>query len=333
MELNLGIVSVICFYFISGYLMKKSYKRFEQHTKRPILKFYFDRILKLFPQYIIVVFMTAIGISLFGKSTKIPFLSQDITFSKLLLNISLLPTNYVFQPLKIDILHPHPLVPPAWSLATEFHFYLLLPFIFKLRKIYWFFVLLLSMGIQFSSFFFTGGLFHSGNFGYRFIFSVLSIFLYGYAFSEIHDRFFRFTALFIWLIYTLFIFFVSPALNIWSNRFVQEILIGGFICLFIGYYVKNSSLPHGIMKTVDNFLGNLAYPMFISHFFSFYLVETVLKIQLHEREIFYLTSIFLCLAMSYLLHLFQTPFETYRIHKRGFPSLKSMKDRIRTSGF
>ena len=35
MPLNPGVSAVILFYFISGYLMGRSYRRFQQHSQQP----------------------------------------------------------------------------------------------------------------------------------------------------------------------------------------------------------------------------------------------------------------------------------------------------------
>lgn len=321
MKLNLGVVSVICFYFISGYLMKKSYNRFVTNSQRPALDFYIDRVIKLFPQYILIVVFTFVCMSYFGKSQVIWFLNQDVTLSKVLLNLSLLPTNYVFEPFVINALKPHPVIPPAWSLATEFHFYLLLPLIFSLNKKLWVVLLVAVLCVQFISLFFASGAFNSDSFGYRYIFGVLSIFLYGFAFAESSDNFYRRACLLIWSIFTLFLFVITPAVGVWNNPVVQELLIGGFIALPLGYYfttIKTSKNYRGI----DNMLGDLAYPMFISHFLSFYLVEKLFSVSIYNRPVFYASSIVLCILISILLSKVQNKIEIYRIKRRGFISLK-----------
>lgn len=50
MPLNPGVSAVILFYFISGYLMARSYLRFQQHSAQPSRDFYMGRLLKLMPQ-------------------------------------------------------------------------------------------------------------------------------------------------------------------------------------------------------------------------------------------------------------------------------------------
>lgn len=321
MKLNLGAVAVVCFYFISGYLMRRSYDRFVSNSPSPALDFYRDRLLKLFPQYAIVLCLTFAATSHFGSSVAVPVLNQEATFSKVLLNYLLLPANYVFGPLAIKALLPHPIIPPAWSLATEFHFYLLLPLVATLSKRYWAVLLIGALLIQFSSFFYATGAYSSNIFGYRYIFGVLGIFLYGYAFASTDDRFFGAAVVAVWLLFCFFLFLIGPALRIWENPFVQEVLVGGFIALPLGILItKSGALPR--LKRLDNFMGDLAYPIFIVHFLAFYLTEKVLLVPLENRAAFFFCSALTCAAMAIPLCLIQRKIDHYRIRRRGFSSLR-----------
>ncbi len=323
MALNPGVVSVICFYFISGYLMRKSYARFQANSCRPAITFYIDRCIKLLPQYLVVVIITAACIYWLGPSQRLPILDQKITITRMVLNFLLLPVNYVFSPFSIEALAPHPLIPPAWSLSAEFHFYLFLPFIFILKKRFWLLLLLTTMGIQFSSFFFTLPLFNSDNFGYRYIFGVLTIFLYGFAFAESTEPFFRKMCLLIWGMFTIFLFFVAQAFALWKNLWVQEVLIGGFIALPVGYCF--SRIKSGAQyQPMDRFLGKLAYPVFISHSLAFYLADRLFGAAADSQWLYYTISLFLCFSFSFFLLLFQNRVEIYRIRRRGFASLMSI---------
>ena len=321
MRLNLGVVSVILFYFISGFLMQKSYSRFVDNSANPVLDFYIDRVLKLFPQYIVIVIITFVSVIYFGNSKLVPIINQDITPYKVFLNVILILNNYVFEPFIIEGLTPHPIIPPTWSLSTELHFYLILPFIFFLKKRV-FFILLLSIIIQFSSFLFSSHFFNSNNFGYRYIFGTLTIFIYGYSFSKENDLFFRNLAISIWVSFGLFLFVLLPTFILWENPLLQEILLGGFIALPLGYYFVYIKIQFRNFRKIDTLLGNLAYPIFITHFLAFYLVEKLLIIDNSYLPVFYISSIFLCLLISFLLHIFQIYIEKIRLRRRGFLSLR-----------
>src|ERR1700727_1796255 len=43
-NINFGAAAVVCFYFISGYLMFLSFSRFRQHSGTPARTFYIDRL-------------------------------------------------------------------------------------------------------------------------------------------------------------------------------------------------------------------------------------------------------------------------------------------------
>jgi Predicted acyltransferases len=197
-------VAVICFYFISGFLMHRSYKRFQQHAIRPVFSFYRDRVIKLLPQYFLVVTISFLCLAWLGTSRTIYAFSQDISLVRVILNYLVLPANYVIPPFVIEHIAPQPIVATAWSLATEFQFYLILPMIFLLHRTQWTLLILTVMAVQFSSFFFTRINFNSFNYGYYYIFGVLTVFLYGYAFAGREDKFFRRMMLFIWGMYVSF---------------------------------------------------------------------------------------------------------------------------------
>lgn len=320
LKINLGVVSVILFYFISGFLMEKSYLRFLEYSKNPAIEFYIDRFLKLFPQYLIILILTIISIRHFGNSELITLFNQKITVDKIFINTILVLNNYIFEPFSINALIPHPIVPPTWSLSTEIHFYLLRPLIFYLHKKVAL-ILFISLIIQFSSFFFSDGNFNSNNFGYRYIFGVLTVFIYGYSFSRRKDQFFRTLSKFIWINFSVFLFIVLPAFNLWRNPLVQEVIIGGFIALPLGYALVYLKLESNFFRKLDILLGSLAYPIFISHFLAIYLVEKLSSIKIIS-PLFYMLSVTLCFIISFFLHFFQLYIEKFRTKKRGFESLR-----------
>jgi peptidoglycan/LPS O-acetylase OafA/YrhL len=101
------------------------------------------------------------------------FLNSPVKPQRILLNLLLLPINYVFEPLSIAARLPHPLVPSAWSLSSEFHFYLLLPLTLMLGRRGFALVVVGAGTIQITALLHSISTFNSDNFGYRFIFGVL----------------------------------------------------------------------------------------------------------------------------------------------------------------
>ncbi|MBD9426162.1 acyltransferase [Pseudomonas sp. PDM15] len=322
MPLNPGVSAVILFYFISGYLMGRSYQRFQRHSTQPIRDFYFDRLLKLMPQYSVVVLLTFLLIYWLGPAQHTMFLNQPVEPLKILLNLALLPANYVFEPLSITTLLPHPIVPPAWSLSSEFHFYLLLPLILLLGR--WGFALV-SAGaavIQIAALFHATGEFNSDNFGYRFIFGVLVFFLAGLAYGRREEVFYRRIVQAYLVTYLLMLLVVAPSLGLYAKPRVQELLLGAVVALPLLSASLHARSAADWQQRLDELLGRLAYPIFISHFLVFFCCEKLLGLTLaKDGGGFVLASILGSLAASLLLIRLQAQVERYRIARRGFESM------------
>jgi len=320
-KLNLGIIAVIIFYFISGYLMRRSYERFLMHSKTPVKDFYLDRFLKLFPQYGLVVLASFAAIACLGPAQHVLFLNQQPSLEKILLNLTLLPANYVFAPFAIEQMLPHPIVPPAWSLAAEFHFYLLLPMIFLLPRKVLLALLGVTASIQIGAMFFADGPFNSDNFGYRFIFGVLIFFLFGYVYAKREDPSYGQLARLIWLVYAGMLLVIAPTFRLFGNPHVMELLLGAVLAWPMAGAALASTPSGAWLKRADNLLGRLAYPIFISHFLAFYLCEKLFGLTSALQVLYTPVAILLCLSLSCGLLRVQNEVDAYRLRRRGFQSM------------
>lgn len=320
---NVGVASVICFYFISGYLMRHSYRRFLAHSASPVRDFYKDRVLKLFPQYLCVVAFSFICIGVLGHSEYNWILNQEIGVTKVVLNLLLLPANYVFEPWVIPSMMPHPIVPPAWSLSTEFHFYMLLPLIFVLKRWQWLMLLALVLTVQLGSLFVTSSAFNANSFLYRYIYGVLTIFLFGFAYAGFHDKQDRQVVFMLWGIFLSFLLLLLPAFDLAKNTLAREVLVGACLAFPLLHVTLRLRVDSGAIRRADRYLGDLAYPVFITHFIAFYLAEKLLPVTPGLNAAFLLTAGALCIFMSIMLSSMQRRIENYRISTRGFASLKN----------
>lgn len=318
---NPGVVAVIMFYFTSGYLMQRSYRRFASHSATPIRDFYLDRVLKLFPQYGLVVLVSFAAIAWLGPAEHVLFMNQQASLEKVLLNLALLPANYVFPPLVVEGMLPHPIIPPAWSLSSEFHFYLLLPWICLLPRKGFLVLLGMTLCIQTGAMFFGAGLINSDNFGYRFIYGVLVFFLFGYAYARSAEPFYKGLARSLWTLYALLLIVVAPSFGLFANTHVLELLLGAVLAWPLLAAALHSQPQEAWLKRLDASLGRLAYPIFISHFLAFYLGEKLLGFSDGQQGLNIPAVILICLAISYALMQLQNRIEGYRMQRRGFSSM------------
>ena len=175
--LNLGVVAVIGFYLISGYVMAGLvHRHYGQWAQAPA--FYLDRAVRLLPQYLLYAGLT-LAWHLYSQATT-PFLIRSPSFGDLLNNLLIVPLNYYMY----NGIDHYTLIPPAWSLGAEVQFYLLVPFlILWIRRML--VVGILSLGVYLAA---LAGLINSDWFGYRLLPGVLLFFLLGAWMQHQHQQ-------------------------------------------------------------------------------------------------------------------------------------------------
>ncbi|MEH2372966.1 acyltransferase family protein [Nostoc sp.] len=274
--LNPGVIAVISFLVISGYVMTALISK-NYFAPRKIVWFYLDRILRIYPQYLFNTIAVLIIYSIFGFNSH--FLSKPTEIG-LLQNILIIPMGFYMIPWVGD---KFMIIPPAWSLGLEGCFYILIPFllIYKLQKVFF----LLSYIIFFIAYL---GIINTDYFGYRLIFGTIFMFLCG---SFLHknnnittNQPVKYTLIFSCLL--LAATFLYPRLILPYNR---EVLIGLILAIMI------IPLLIKIKRTyLDDFFGNLSYGLFLSHYLVIFEFE---KLGIHWN----LKSIWLMLLFSTFL--------------------------------
>ncbi|MEA3638317.1 MAG: acyltransferase [Lamprobacter sp.] len=313
LRFNVGVMAVVCFYIISGYLMQKSYLRFRAHGVRPIRGFYRDRLLRLMPLYWLVLGLSLVSLWLLEVPPWLPLLAQEPGLLSVLLNTLLLPANYVFPPLEIPALLPHPLIPPAWSLAAELHFYLLVPLLVGLRP-GWLLVLgLLSLGVQAAAVAYDTPVFGADAFGYRYLPGVLVFFIFGLLLARSAGA----LVLLLWAAVAALFLVVAPAYGLLGRGYAQEQWLGALVFVPVLVLVLGAKRPRRL--GFDRLLGDLAYPVFIAHFLVFLWVGQWLEV---DDPLFWPASLAAVLGLSLLLSQVQRLFERRRLALRGFDSLR-----------
>ena len=322
LKLGLGITSVVVFYFISGYLMMKSFKRFKTYNNKPIFSFYIDRAIKIFPQSLIVLALTVCCFNIFGVSTHNTYYGVSFESYKVLFDSLLLPVNFAVGSIGgfFPQIAGRSIVPPAWSLSVEFHFYLLLPFLITLKTRSLIVTIVASTACLTISFFTDNAYFDTLNFGYRYILPMLVVFIFGMLFSssEVTDRKLAFV---IWAYFCALLIFVLPAFPAWYHFAVQEITLGVVIALPLFHYAINFKVNNKWFGAIDRLLGDLSYPVFLSHYLGIYLAQHLFGVSLFAKVYFLVSSVFITLMISVFLVLLQRRIDTARINVRGFSSM------------
>jgi peptidoglycan/LPS O-acetylase OafA/YrhL len=279
--LNPGQWAVICFYVLSGFLMERQYHKLAQSGG--IFSFYLDRLLRIYPIYLITTILCSIATPVGLRDT--------------IINLALLPLNYsTFTHLPI-------LVGPAWSLACEAHFYLLVPLLSGLSTRALRVLLALSLGL----FAFSGFLPESTFWAYIGLPGTLFTFLSGILISRQDWSALRLNY---GIMTLLLLFFVG------AKFFATGLPTGIHINVCIGYLAAipaTAVLSQFSPKIAwDQFLGLFSYPIFLVHM----LVLSIYTAHCPEGNIWTYMGLTI-LAAGGLVVLVERPFDAlrYRVRK------------------
>ncbi len=279
---NPGQWAVVCFYVLSGYLMECQYQKLA--PLGGVKAFYLDRFLRIFPVYIAVVLVAA--------------WLTPVSWTELALNIALVPLNFT------DFLGTRLLIGPAWSLACEVQFYLLVP-------------LLVTAPTRVLRFLTAGSL-------VVFAFSLYLPYHTFWTYGSLPGMLFT---------------FLSGILihrRDWSALRLECLTIFGLWLIFLGTKIGSTGLPTGININIctgflaavpatvylsqfsprhawDQFLGLFSYPLFLVHMLVLDLCTTYLHITGMAAFL-----VFSLAASGVLLLTVEKPFDVarYRMRKR-----------------
>jgi peptidoglycan/LPS O-acetylase OafA/YrhL len=288
---NVGVVAVYIFFLLAGYATSKLYFNY---YKNEYLKFYKDKCIRIFPNYLLILFIYVITLIIFDD--------KSFTVNEILMNIFILPSNfYMFfeENFTIDILGL------TWSLGLELIFYIFFPVIMSFDKKTINLIFGSSILIHFIAF---NGVINSDWFGYRLLPGVLFIFLGAADFAKTKDL----TKVYLIMIYLFFLFFIqlinSDLRNLLYNK---EMILGVFLgAVFLVFYKQPT------YSKFDKFLGNLSYSIFLNHIPIIFLFKKLFQIQsfnYYETFILIVVSILIATLTSLYVEKF---FYRYRVNLR-----------------
>lgn len=244
---NVGVVAVISFYIITGYVMTilthKYYKIMED-----IPSFYLDRVVRIFPQYLFYLLLTILGVGLFDLQNSF---WQDFGVLKIALNAMILPIGYYMFGLENALY-----ITPAWSLGLELTFYIFFPFFLHLNR------KMRCLIVAFSLVIFTLALVGQINtdwFGYRLLPGTFYIFVIGAALAKPN----LITPTFPYIVGSVAILVVFTILltpQLYTMPFNKEVVTGTAMGTFM------VALLRGLrFSKFDELMGNLSYGIFLNH--------------------------------------------------------------------
>lgn len=310
-----GLHAVQLFFFISGFLIAHVIATNE--TYRDPLKFYLNRILRLYPIYYTVALLSLVSAILINQ--KFFDLYRNIPFSAdallIFSNLFLFGQDWVmFSGINNDqlvatsnfrmsdyLLHTGLLVPQAWTLGIELSFYALAPFVLRSKKMI-FTLLIFSLSIK--GYLFNIGLGNSDPWNYRFFPAELSFFLLGalsnryllpfWARVIASSSFRALPKLATYLIIGLVMFyFLIPV-----KETIKEPLLFSVFLLFLPL----TFIYQGASK-IDQLVGELSYPIYICHLLVIRIISAMSE-QLNMTNLFVIScaSLFMSIMFAYFLN-------------------------------
>jgi peptidoglycan/LPS O-acetylase OafA/YrhL len=276
---NEGVFAVVVFYILAGHVTQRLVNKLvlTYPSRAQIFYYYiFDRILRIFPTYIIVSLLTI----LFLLASK--YGDPYFNITNLILNFTIIPLNYyMFILHKIEVLRELHwwLIPPAWSLGAEVQAYILLAALLLMNNR---FILILSFVLSTIIYFIANlGIIHSDYYGYRLLPGVFFFFLSGAIveklessvvnkskYPETHILGATYFLALVWLVVNFF--FLK-----FRGAYTLETLLGYLIGIPLLIFLIKIKTKH---QTVGNYIsGLLSYSLFLIHypviwFFSFFQV-------------------------------------------------------------
>ena len=260
---KLGAQAVVAFYLISGFLMTRVLHDTYGFSRRGIWHFLINRTLRIYPLYWLFAGLTAIMLLVAPATGKVnPAMILPSNLYDVFRTVTL--WDYVWAESR--------LVPPAWSLSVEFAFYILMPLLLsrsRMTATIWFAVsvaihiALLAVGVRF-------GLRYYPSYAASLFFSAgAMVYFYWDWLRRIEiNRPMLATLLGLACVFPI----VVEAIGL------DKSTIGyyGSIVLFVPVIITLLQIRDPRWEKRDRWLGDMAYPIFISHFFAAGVVATVL---------------------------------------------------------
>ncbi|MBD3844274.1 acyltransferase [Bosea sp. SSUT16] len=253
---NIGVVAVISFFVMSGYVMTLLIAKHYQGIEA-IPSFYLDRTARLFPQYLLYLAITLVAVGLLPITDNFV---QDRSPSAVLLNALMLPAGFYMFFLERALY-----IPPAWSLGLELSFYLVFPFYLlgnlKARTV----AVLGSVAVFALA---VSGYINSDWFGYRLLPGTFFVFIAGACLARPSILSGRYPVAVV--LGSLFVFCALAAFRAdwFALPYNKEVLFGTMIGVSAVAALRNTKF-----SATDELFGSLSYGVFLNHFVIMWVLD------------------------------------------------------------
>lgn len=311
---HLGNFGVVIFFVLSGFLI--TFLLLEEKEKRHVISykiFYRKRILRIWPLYFMVVFLSLFILphfSIFQTPTFYLKLDSFSEFARTILLFVLFLPNLLVQ------IHVIPFAAQTWSIGTEEQFYLIWPWVInKIKNLKWFFVVVIICYII------VLYLIQSPIFDIIPYFNLLRKFVntvkldsltigalgaYLYFTNNSALKFITNINLF----YVLLVFTIVAVVDNYNFQYCNSAV---FSFLFMGLIlalVTNPKLKDCLENKFFNYLGKISYGLYMYHQMAMvFVINMLIKFGLLNNIAIYLLSIMLTIVISgFSYKFFEEPF-------------------------
>ncbi len=250
--LNPGVVAVISFLIISGFVMTSLIER-NYKAPQKIGLFYMDRALRLYPQFLFYFLASCAVIYCLLPGTP---QAAELKLGNIAASLTMVPLGFYMFGLAGPLI-----LPPAWSLGLEMCFYLVIPFllIYKARGV----AFVLSVAVFMTA---CLGFLNTDVYGYRLLPGVLFMFLCG---SYLYKPQAKGLAIAAGTAVVAALMFAAIEAGLIERRPFNAEVTAGIALGIPAVYVLTKLKFH----RVDEFLGDISYGVFLNHFVVMYFLR------------------------------------------------------------